>query len=433
MGKNAVVLGGGGAKGSYEIGVMKALRKLRFRYQIVTGTSVGSLNGALYAQKNCRLAEKMWLQIDTAGVLDVADSGAVGYRELAALLVENRGLSYTNLEKLIRKVVDEKKVRTSGVEFGLVTVHFPSMQPVQLFADEMEEGKLHDYLLASAACFPAMKKHEIDGKKYIDGGYFDNVPIDLAIARGAETIVAVDLDSIGIARKAKDRPNVTIITVKSDWPLGPMLLFDQKQAALNIKQGYVDTMKAFGKWEGRKFCFYPGTCEKIFCRAYPALERYRETILSDGANPLMRIAQNAVGKMYQRRLRKESGLTKREMSFAVCEGLMELFELDRFSLYSERKLKRELSAVYREIDASPAHALEELLKEIRKSKKFVERMEEVTALATGIDRKVLVKYLIDLMEEGKTEQSIWNLLHLCLPLEFYSALFYLALCSHDHR
>ena len=45
--KRAVVLSGGGSKGSYEIGVWKALRRLHIKYDIVTGTSIGALNGAL--------------------------------------------------------------------------------------------------------------------------------------------------------------------------------------------------------------------------------------------------------------------------------------------------------------------------------------------------------------------------------------------------
>ena len=48
----ALVLSGGGSKGSYQIGVWKALRKLHIKFDIVTGTSVGALNGALVAQKN---------------------------------------------------------------------------------------------------------------------------------------------------------------------------------------------------------------------------------------------------------------------------------------------------------------------------------------------------------------------------------------------
>ena len=48
----AIVLSGGGSKGSYQIGAWKALRKLKINYDIVTGTSVGALNGALMVQKN---------------------------------------------------------------------------------------------------------------------------------------------------------------------------------------------------------------------------------------------------------------------------------------------------------------------------------------------------------------------------------------------
>ena len=45
----ALVLGGGGAKGSYEVGVWKALNKLNMKFDIVTGVSIGSINGAFYA------------------------------------------------------------------------------------------------------------------------------------------------------------------------------------------------------------------------------------------------------------------------------------------------------------------------------------------------------------------------------------------------
>ena len=56
----AVVLSGGGSKGSYQIGVWKALRKLKIKYDIVTGTSVGALNGALMVQNKFHKACKLW-------------------------------------------------------------------------------------------------------------------------------------------------------------------------------------------------------------------------------------------------------------------------------------------------------------------------------------------------------------------------------------
>ena len=56
----AIVLSGGGSKGSYQIGVWKALRKLNIKYDIVTGTSVGALNGALMTQNSYFKAKRLW-------------------------------------------------------------------------------------------------------------------------------------------------------------------------------------------------------------------------------------------------------------------------------------------------------------------------------------------------------------------------------------
>ncbi len=434
MGKKAVVLGGGGAKGAYEIGVMKALLRLKFNYQIVTGTSVGSLNGALFAQKDCTLAEKMWLSLDTSKVLDVEKCGAeeIGYAELSKLLWENRGLDYDNLKTLLTEVVDEEKIRRSGVSLGLVTVRYPSMKAVQLFVDQMEKGKLVDYLLASAACFPAMKKHEIDGEQYIDGGYYDNLPIDLAIKRGAEEIVAVDLGAVGVVRKKKDRPNVSVITVKSEWPLGPMLLFEKDQIRRNIRQGYVDTMKAFGRWEGRKFCFRIGETEKIFKRVYPAMEQLYGLLFPDTANPLLQMAQLSAQKLYQKRVHKKGKLSPKEFCDAACEGLMELFEMDPFRRYTRYRLKKECRQIYEAIDETAAYALEELLGEIKKTKRFVENIENVTALLAKLDRKIVLKYLIELLDrvrQNREDSGILYLLYICIPLEVTSGMYYRALMT----
>lgn len=57
MKKTALVLSGGGSRGAYEIGVWEALIELGIKIDLVTGTSVGSINGAFVAQKDFRLAE----------------------------------------------------------------------------------------------------------------------------------------------------------------------------------------------------------------------------------------------------------------------------------------------------------------------------------------------------------------------------------------
>ncbi|WDU82363.1 patatin-like phospholipase family protein [Caloramator sp. Dgby_cultured_2] len=83
---------------------------------------------------------------------------------------------------MLNKVIDEEKIRKSPIDLGIVTFSLTDFKPVEVFKDEIPEGKLVDYLLASA-CFPAFKPHEIDNKKFIDGGIYDNIPLSLMLKR----------------------------------------------------------------------------------------------------------------------------------------------------------------------------------------------------------------------------------------------------------
>ena len=60
----ALVLSGGGAKGSYQIGAWKALKKLHIKFDIVTGTSIGALNGAMVTQNSYRRTISLWKKIN---------------------------------------------------------------------------------------------------------------------------------------------------------------------------------------------------------------------------------------------------------------------------------------------------------------------------------------------------------------------------------
>ena len=67
----ALVLAGGGARGSYQVGVWRALTELGWRPQIITGTSVGSLNGAMFALDLYETARDMWLTIRSQDVMEL--------------------------------------------------------------------------------------------------------------------------------------------------------------------------------------------------------------------------------------------------------------------------------------------------------------------------------------------------------------------------
>ena len=118
--KTALVLGGGGSRGAYEIGVWQALKALGIRIDMVYGTSVGAINAAMVAQGDVDLTAELWKELETDMVFDMApDSKPVDY---VKEIVVNQGAGTGPLHSMLEKYVDEKKVRDSGMDFGITAV-----------------------------------------------------------------------------------------------------------------------------------------------------------------------------------------------------------------------------------------------------------------------------------------------------------------------
>ena len=288
----ALVLAGGGARGSYQVGVWRALTELGWRPQIITGTSVGSLNGAMFALDLYETARDMWLTIRSQDVMELPEEHA-NLSELHAFLrdaVRAGGMDVTPLEEIVERVLDEDKLRASPIRFGLVTVEQKGLKARELPLEEIPQGKVKDYLLASAACFPALRARQIDGVKFLDGGYSDNMPTGLAKTMGADELVCVDLEGVGITRP--NRTGLPTTLIKSYWELGDILHFDPDTAQRNIELGYYDTLRAFGRLRG---CAYAVASEPEssadaarFRAKFDALQRavkakYPVTLTADAA------------------------------------------------------------------------------------------------------------------------------------------------------
>jgi NTE family protein len=261
-----LVLSGGGAKGGYEIGVWKALRELQIPISAVAGTSVGAINGAVIVQEDYEKAYDLWTSLSIENVIKVE-------REVAAFEEENKkkhkdifaliknaiisgGLDITPLKEMLTEIIDEKKIRESDVDFAIVTFSLTDFKPVTLYKNDIPEGKLVEYILASA-CFPAFKRQEIDNKLFIDGGVYNNMPVSLLIDKGIKKIIAVDVMGPGVVRKA-DTKGIDITYIKCSEYLGATLNFNGEKAKEQIDLGYLDTMKAFGKLNGCKYFLEPG-------------------------------------------------------------------------------------------------------------------------------------------------------------------------------
>lgn len=261
----AIVLSGGGSKGAYQIGVWKALRKLHITYDIVTGTSVGALNATLMVQKDYIRAMILWYNLSSSMVYgkDIQIEENKDFMKYAKDIIHDGGMKVDNLSKTIDKYVNVRKVYSSDVDFGIVTVKYPSLKALELKKADIPKEQFKDYLLASASCFPAFQKKNIDGENYIDGGFYDNLPINLAISMGADEVIAVDLEAIGRKQKVKNKKvKITVISPRGDT--GSFLVFDKVSARRSIALGYNDTMKTFGKLDGNIYTFKKHSLHKNY-------------------------------------------------------------------------------------------------------------------------------------------------------------------------
>lgn len=254
--KTAVVLSGGGAKGSYQLGVWKALRKLNIKYDIVTGTSVGALNGVMMVQGDYKTALKFWNNIDYKLLFnkDFKQVKENIYLTYIKEFINAGGMDITNLENALNEVFDENKFYSSDIDFGVVVYNLTEKKEEMITKNSVSKEDIKDYIIASATCYPAFKIKKINKTNYIDGGIYDNLPINLALDMGADKIIAVDLKALGIKQKVKE-PDKVITTIYPKSDIGTMLEFDKYVARKNIRYGYNDTIKTFDKLIGNKYTF----------------------------------------------------------------------------------------------------------------------------------------------------------------------------------
>lgn len=274
--ETALVLGGGGAKGAYEVGAIAALDELGIKAGSVFGTSVGALHAAMYAQGSMDAAAALWDNIRLSDVvseesLAIADDAENIFDHPEKLLefitryAQKKGVDVSPLTDILHKLIDEDKIRRSGVHLGIVTTRFPSLAMVEKRLEEMETGSLIDWLMASASCFPIFPMKQVGGDRYIDGGFCDNTPVEMAVRSGARDIVAIDIGKHRSHTQYDRRPNITYI--RTSQPLGGLLTLDSALSARNRILGYNDVMRAFGRMRGVSYSFDAVDAQALYARA----------------------------------------------------------------------------------------------------------------------------------------------------------------------
>ncbi len=339
--KKGLILAGGGAKGSYQVGVWQALCELGWRPDIITGTSIGSLNGAMFVLDAAETARAMWLSLQRRDIIQLPTEND-SLSELHTFLrdvVKEGGLDVTPMEEIIDLVLDETAMRNAPIDFGLVTVEMRGLRRKQMRLSEIPEGKVKDYLLASAAFFPALRPREIDGTRYVDGGFQDVMPHQLAVEMGATELVCVNIDGLGLSRKNPLEDSTTLI--ESHWDLGEILYLNPESAARNIEIGYYDTLRAFGKLRGTAYAL-PIDTDALEIAAFRV--KYDRLLLACvKRNPSLALAELAAFKLFK----------PTDKDLAPLELAAEAAEVAPTQHYTLAELQAAFLAAYNPADAVP--------------------------------------------------------------------------------
>lgn len=267
--KRALVLCGGGSLGSYEIGAWKKLRELGITFDIVTGTSIGAINGAMVVSGEFEKALTLWEQIETDEVMNYGIDfdrdfwGEIDFRKgsrfrsFVSSYLKGSGVDITPFKNLLTATIDCHKVVSSKIVFGCIATEFPSTKETRFLFTGGSEENVIPYLLATSACFPIFPKYKIGEKLYIDGGWRNNLPIDYALELGADEVVTVLLHSFPPNPQKPeyyhDLPNVTLIA--PSLPQGSIMSFKKDALMRNMRLGYLDAGKAYKEYRGFSYTF----------------------------------------------------------------------------------------------------------------------------------------------------------------------------------
>jgi len=204
--KIGLALGGGGAKGAAEVGVLKVLEEVGIKPDVIAGTSIGSIVGGLYAagytaaELDTMFQTQEWISLltDRSSELEGDPYAKVdGVTYIFGIPVydrQSRGLGVmegSSIEEMLDSMATAKGCR----EFAQLKTPFRCVAADIRSGEEviLGEGSLALAMRASMSIPGVFKPVEINGRTLVDGGMLNNLPVDVCRQMGADIVIAVDL------------------------------------------------------------------------------------------------------------------------------------------------------------------------------------------------------------------------------------------------
>jgi len=186
------VLGGGASFGAVQVGMLQALAEVGLRPDLVVGTSVGSVNGALLAEDPSGAANRLshlWLQITREDVFPgrPVDRMRTWHQHRTYLVPSDR------LDALLARLLSAERFEQLALPFAATAMELLSGRVVHI-----ESGSIRPAVRASSAIPGFYPPVRIDGRDLVDGGVVSNIPVDHALRMGARSVVVLDCGVFGL-------------------------------------------------------------------------------------------------------------------------------------------------------------------------------------------------------------------------------------------
>lgn len=188
----AFVLGGGGVRGAVEIGMLQALLERGIRPDLVVGTSIGAINGALVAHdptpRVVAALEEAWMSPEANAVY--GDSITAQLTRLA------KTKTHLNSPAPLRRLLERALGADARFEDLAVPLRVVAASIERAAERVFDSGPLIPAILASASVPGLLPPTRIDGEHYIDGGIVNSIPIEQAVAAGARTVFVLQVGRV---------------------------------------------------------------------------------------------------------------------------------------------------------------------------------------------------------------------------------------------
>ena len=252
------------------------------------------------------------------------------FRTFYHSVIHKKGIDVSPLRKLLYDNLNEDEIRRSGNDLGVVTFNISDMRAVKTYLDEMEEDTVLEYLMASAA-FPGLEQTVIKGKKFIDGGVYNNLPYDMARDRGYKNIIVLDISGMGINRRPEIQGSNTIY-IKNSINMGGVFDFNREFLDQFKELGYLDTLKTFDRLKGYQYFIRPD--EKMVKALNRKLEDENIQIYLEGFFSASKKGEDSGNISFRiRHILPESMQKNREILYSLADCCAAVFSLERIKMY----------------------------------------------------------------------------------------------------